>query len=84
MLIRYQRSDCNSVQNPIILGTKLIRDVDEAKVNSTYFKQIMGSLMYLTSTPLDLMLVVSLISRFMESPMELHFQAAKRDMRYLK
>jgi hypothetical protein len=40
--------------------------------------------MYLTATRPDLMYVVSLISRFMASPTELHLQAAKRVLRYLK
>ncbi|XP_062028617.1 secreted RxLR effector protein 161-like [Rosa rugosa] len=45
---------------------------------------MVGSLMYLTATRPDLMYVVSLISRFMERPTELHHQAVKRVMRYLK
>ncbi|XP_038889180.1 secreted RxLR effector protein 161-like [Benincasa hispida] len=45
---------------------------------------MVGSLMYLTATRHDIMYVVSLISRFMESPTELHLLAAKRILRYLK
>ena len=45
---------------------------------------MVGSLMYLTATRSDLMFVVSLISRFMANPTELHFVTAKRIMRYLK
>eukprot|EP00268_Persea_americana_P058420 TRINITY_DN70637_c0_g1_i1.p1 TRINITY_DN70637_c0_g1~~TRINITY_DN70637_c0_g1_i1.p1 ORF type:complete len:219 (+),score=27.04 TRINITY_DN70637_c0_g1_i1:370-1026(+) len=40
--------------------------------------------MYLTATRPDLMFVVSLISRYMSSPTELHMQAAKRALRYLR
>lgn len=40
--------------------------------------------MYLTATRPDLMFVVSLISRFMANPTELHFGTAKRIMRYVK
>ncbi|BBH01707.1 hypothetical protein Prudu_012069 [Prunus dulcis] len=40
--------------------------------------------MYLTATRHDLMFAMNLISRYMESPTELHFQAAKRVLRYLK
>ncbi|XP_020423899.1 uncharacterized protein LOC109950223 [Prunus persica] len=74
----------NSVQNPIVPETKLIKDEGGEKVDSTYFKQIVGSLMYLTTTRPDPMFAVNLISRYMESPTELHFQAAKRVLRYLK
>ena len=48
------------------------------------YKQLVGSLMYLTTTRSDLMYAVSLISRFMTSPTELHLQATKRVLRYLK
>lgn len=44
----------------------------------------MGSLMYLTAIRPDMMFVVSLISRYMENPTELHLQAAKKVLRYLK
>lgn len=40
--------------------------------------------MYLTAIRPDMMFVVSLISRYMENPTELHLQAAKRVLRYLK
>ncbi|XP_040367238.1 secreted RxLR effector protein 161-like [Rosa chinensis] len=40
--------------------------------------------MYLTGTRPDLMYVISLISRFMGSPTELHMQAVKRVLKYLK
>ncbi|XP_031285747.1 uncharacterized protein LOC116144434 [Pistacia vera] len=84
VLERFQMGNCNSVQTSIVPGTKLTKDVDGIKVDSTHFKHIVWSLMYLTTTRPDLMFVVSLISRFMESPTELHFQAAKRVLRYLK
>ncbi|KAL3720851.1 hypothetical protein ACJRO7_005629 [Eucalyptus globulus] len=40
--------------------------------------------MYLTGTRPDIMHAVSLISRYMEHPTELHLQAAKRIFRYLQ
>lgn len=73
-------ADCNVVQNPIVpgAGTKFIKDIEGQKVDSTRFKHIVGSLMYLTNTRPDLMYAVSLISRFMEPPTEVHLQTAKR------
>jgi len=40
--------------------------------------------MYITATRPDIMFGVSFISRFMASPTEVHLQAAKRILRYLK
>jgi len=76
--------NCNAVKNPIVPGTKLSKDDTETKVDATLFKQVVGSLMYLTATRPDLMYGVSLISRFMSSPTESHWFAAKRILRYLK
>lgn len=39
--------------------------------------------MYLTTTRLDMMFIVSFISRYMSKPIELHLQVAKRALRYL-
>ena len=53
------------------------------KIDSTFYK-IVGSLMYLTATRLDVMFVVSLINKFMYYLTELHLQSIKRILRYLK
>jgi hypothetical protein len=55
-----------------------------AAVDTTMFKQMIGSLMYLTATRPDLMYSICLISRYMERSTEIHLQAAKRILRYLK
>nr|DAD19628.1 TPA_asm: hypothetical protein HUJ06_021091 [Nelumbo nucifera] len=73
-----------SVSSPIVPGFKMGRDDHGVTVDETYFKQMVGSLMYLTATRPDIMFSVSLISRYMAKPIELHLQAAKRILRYLK
>lgn len=45
VLKRFNMSSCNSVQNPIVPGFKLMKDEGGMKVDSTYYKQIVGSLM---------------------------------------
>jgi hypothetical protein len=84
VLERFMMEKSNSVKNPIVPGVKLMKDEEGVKVNATMYKQLVGSLMYLTATMPDLMYVVCLISRFMGSPTKLHLQAAKRVLRYLK
>lgn len=76
-LQRFGLSESNLVCNPIVPGYKMHKDENGVRLNDTYFK-IVGSLMYFTTTKPDLMLTVTLISRFMERPTELHLQAAKR------
>lgn len=64
---RFGMKDYNPVSNPLLSGQKIGRDEDGEKVDSTLYKQMVGSLMYLTATCPNLMFVVSLISRFMAS-----------------
>ena len=84
ILNRFQMSNCNSVSTPVEVGLKLIKEPGGKRVDSTLYKQIVGSLMYLTATRPDIMHAVSLISRYMENPRETHLLAAKRILRYLQ
>lgn len=84
VLERFSMVECNAMISPIVLGFKLSKDAGQAVVDETYFKKIIGSLMYLTATRPELVFSVSLISRYMEKPTELHLQAVKRVMRYLR
>lgn len=84
VLARFGMDNSNSVKNPIMLGTKLHKDEDGDRVDETLYKQLVGSLMYLTVTRPDLMYNVCLISRFMASPRMSHWLAAKRILRYIK
>lgn len=84
MLNGFNMSDCNPVKNPIVPGSKLLKADKGAEVDSTLFKQLVGSHMYLTATRPDIAHSVSLISRFMEHPKENHFLVAKRILRYLQ
>ncbi|KAK6121804.1 hypothetical protein DH2020_044417 [Rehmannia glutinosa] len=84
VLKRFDMDKCNSVHNPFVPGYKLMRDENGVKVDSCRYKQIVGSLMYLSATRPDIMFAVSLLSRYMDRPTELHFQAAKRVLRYVK
>ncbi|XP_038885854.1 secreted RxLR effector protein 161-like [Benincasa hispida] len=84
ILDRFQMENCNLATTPVEPNLKLTKDHEGNKVNSTLYKQMVGSLMYLIATRPDIMYVVSLISKFMESPIELHLLAAKRILCYLK
>lgn len=84
VLRRFGMEESNSVPNPVVPGFKVCKDADGVKVDVTFFKQVVGSLMYLTATRPDLMFVVSLISLYMGQPIELHLQVAKTALRYLR
>ena len=52
-------------------------------VNLTYFKGMVGSLCYLTSTKSDIVYGVGIINPFMEEPYQSHLQVTKRILRYV-
>ncbi|RVW73915.1 Retrovirus-related Pol polyprotein from transposon RE1 [Vitis vinifera] len=84
ILDKFQMKDCNLINTPSEFGMKLNKDNGGKKVDDTLYKKIVGSLMYLTTTRPDIIHVVSVISRYMECPIEIHLLAAKRIFRYLQ
>ncbi|GAA0186226.1 hypothetical protein LIER_33514 [Lithospermum erythrorhizon] len=80
VLKRFGMTNCNPVSSSIAPGFKVDHDRIGKHVNETLYKQMVGSLMYLTSTRADIMFATCLIS----SPTELHLQIAKRILRYLR
>jgi len=85
ILDRFGMKNCNLVETPIEVGLQLVKYPEEGrKVDSRVFKQIVGSLMYLTTTRPDIMYYVSLVNRYMECPKEIHFAVVKRILRYVQ
>ena len=83
-LKKFKMEDSNSVKTPIETEIKLTKEDDGRIVDATYFKQIVGSLRYLTCTRRDICYVLRLVSRYMESPWQVHLQVVKRILRYIK
>ena len=76
-------SNCKTTPKLVIKVLKLSKDDEGSTVDPMLFKRIVGNLMYLTVTRLDIMYGVSLISRFMESLKDSHWQAGKIILRYV-
>ena len=79
ILSRFGMMNCNFVGTPVEYDLKLSKDPEEKNVDSTLYKQIMGSLMYLTNTRHDIMYYVNLISRYMENPKEITSSSCQKD-----
>jgi hypothetical protein len=69
-------TDCKSTPTPFLSGVKLEDGGDTPLVDNTLYKQLVGILLYLTHPRPDLSYVVSIVSRFMQEPQELHWKAA--------
>ena len=63
---------------------KFCKEDGAAKDDERLYKTIIGCLMYLTETRPDIMNTVSLLSRYMHCASEIHFQATKRIVKYVK
>ena len=81
ILERFGMENSNPTKTLMVPGCKLTKDEGGIKVDSTQYKQIIGSLMYLTVTRPDLMYVMSLVSRYMEKPTQVHMMAIRRILR---
>eukprot|EP00253_Pinus_taeda_P001646 PITA_01646 len=80
---RFRMQDCKPATTPMEPGLKLSAQSSSPLVDETLFRQLVGSLIYLTATRLDINFVVSYISCFMSAPKADHWIAAKRVLRYV-
>ncbi|KAF8378886.1 hypothetical protein HHK36_030235 [Tetracentron sinense] len=83
LLKKFRLDGCNTVSTPVAMGSKLTKEGEGKTVDSTLFKSLIGSLRYLTITRPDIVYGVGLLSRYMETPKESHWLAAKRILRYI-
>jgi hypothetical protein len=83
ILKRFRMEGCNPAETPIPLGPKLSKKNEGPTADSTLYKSLVGSLLYLIATRPDIMYATSLVSRFMESPKDSHWKMEKRILRYV-
>eukprot|EP00253_Pinus_taeda_P003670 PITA_03670 len=81
---RFKMQDCKPVTSPLEPGPKLSAQSSSQLVEESLFRQLVGSLIYLTATRPDIIFAVSYISRFMSAPKVDHWIAAKRVLRYVQ
>ncbi|GKV03630.1 hypothetical protein SLEP1_g15904 [Rubroshorea leprosula] len=84
VLKKFNMGTCKFVYTPLVQNEKMMNDDGSNKVDASIFRSLVGSLLFLTTTKPDLMFSASLLSRFMHSPSQVHYNAAKRVLRYLK
>ena len=75
---------CNPMAIPMDTHLKLLADVSLKLVDVTLYRQIIGSLMYLTNTMPDICFVVNTLSQYIVEPRHVHLVVVKNVMRYLK
>jgi len=83
-LKKFGMEDSKPVCTPMVTGYKLSKTDESPKTNKKKYSSMIGGLLYLTQTRLDIMHVVCLVARFQADPRESHVMAVKRILRYLK
>ncbi|XP_017239654.1 uncharacterized mitochondrial protein AtMg00810-like [Daucus carota subsp. sativus] len=62
VLKKFKMENANSVSTPVAVGLKLSKNDDSELIDPILFQSLVGNLMYLTATRLDIAYEVSLIS----------------------
>ena len=73
-----------SCPTPCLPYTRLLKDDGKPFNNPALYRSIVGALQYLTFTRPDIAFSVHQVCQFMHCPMESHFVAVKRILRYLQ
>ena len=63
---------------------KLSKDEGDLLSDSTSYRRLVGRLLYLTITRLDLAFSVQILSQFMDKPRQPHLEATHQVLRYIK
>ncbi|GKB57207.1 hypothetical protein Tco_0913393 [Tanacetum coccineum] len=72
------------MKTPMSSDTKLTKDEECESLDSTKYRGMIGSLLYLTASRPDIMFSVCLCARFQEAPKTSHLEAIKCIFRYIK
>ncbi|GJQ96112.1 retrovirus-related pol polyprotein from transposon TNT 1-94, partial [Tanacetum coccineum] len=84
MLKKFGLEESKPMKTPMSSDTKLTKDEECESVDSTKYRGMIGSLLYLMASRPDIMFSVCLCARFQEAPKTSHLEAVKRIFRYIK
>ena len=76
--------DCKLVDTPIDPNVKLIPGQGEPIRDPGRYRRLVSKLNYLTITRPDISLPVSVVSQFLQSPCDSHWDVVIRILRYIK
>jgi hypothetical protein len=68
MLKRFQMEDSKPVGTPMVTGCKLSKDYDSPDVDQISYRSMIGILLYITTSRLDIMHVVGMVGRYQDAP----------------
>ena len=84
LLAKFGMTGDSKVKVPMAFGTKLTLSLEKPAIDTTLYRQMIASLMYLTTSRADIIFSVGYCVRFQANPREPHMAAVKNIFRYLK
>ena len=84
MLKIFHMEDCKESPFPFLSGIRIEEGGSTPLVYNTIFGNLIGSLLYLTHSRPDIYYVVSVATRYMQEPHELHWKEAKCILHYVQ
>ncbi len=83
-LSEYGMTGCKPISIPLEQNVKLNVDEGDLVEDTTMYRHIMGSLIYMTITRPNLRYEVRVVSRFMQTPPKPHLDAMRHILKYIK
>ncbi|KAE8694951.1 hypothetical protein F3Y22_tig00110761pilonHSYRG00036 [Hibiscus syriacus] len=84
LLKRFGMLECKSTSMPMEPNIKMCAHEGKDLEDATMYRQLVGSLIYLTLTRPDISYAVGVMSRYMQNPKKPHLEAVRRILRYMK
>jgi hypothetical protein len=83
ILKKFGMKDDKPIKTPMATNGHPDLDTGGKSVDQSVYRSMIGSLLYLCASRLDIMLYVCMCARFQADPKEVHLRVVKRIMRYL-
>jgi hypothetical protein len=75
---------CKPISIPLEQNVKLSADEGNLVEDTTMYRRIVGSLIYMTITRPNLSYAVGVVSQFMQTPRKAHLDTMRRILMYIK
>ncbi|RVW16642.1 Retrovirus-related Pol polyprotein from transposon RE1 [Vitis vinifera] len=83
-LKKFGMLECKPISTPMEPNAKMCEHEGKDLKDATMYRQLVGSLLYLTLTGPDISYAVGVMSRYMQNPKKPHLEAVQRILRHVK
>ena len=76
--------DCKDMATPMASNLNLLSGASSEMIDAMMYRQMIGSLMYLMNTRLDICFAMNTLSQYLTDLIHVHLNATNHILRYLK